>query len=275
MELEPGIHQLTFGREPFSGFPTPNVFLVFGTETATLIDTGWDDPVDHDARLAYLRDVAAPPLSEIIITHRHPDHGGGALHMHRSTGAPISCHALDRQAIEDDRLHGEARVSAELQGGERRELGGLTLEVLFAPGHTAGCLAIYVPERGALFTSDTVMGVSTTLIRPEGGSLTDYLRSLALFESIGARTMYPGHGPPITDPAGRLRELIDHRKHRERQILAELAKGPRRASELRQAMYVGLPEVRERIAEMQVVTGLKKLMEEGVVRAEDDRYALT
>ena len=147
MELEPGIHQLTIGREPFAGFPPPNSYLVVGSDAAVLIDAGWDNPADHDARTAYIREVAPPPVSEIVITHRHPDHGGGALHMHRSTGAPIACHALDRQVIEDDRLHGEARISAELRGGEVRELGGLTLEVLFAPGHTAGCLA-NLPQAG-------------------------------------------------------------------------------------------------------------------------------
>ena len=273
MEFEPGIHQLTIGREPFKGFPPPNSFLVFGTSSSVLIDAGYEDASDHGARMAYLREAGPPPVSEIIVTHRHPDHGGGALALHEETEAPVSCHGLEREVIERDRFHGRARVSRELKGGEELDLGGLTLQVLFAPGHTAGCLAVYVPERGALFTTDTVMGISTTLIRPDEGSLADYGRTLELFQSVGAKTMYTGHGGPISDPAARLQALIDHRKRRETELLEALANGPQTVPGLRAAIYVGLPEVREPLAEAQVLSGLKKLIDEGAVRAEGDEGA--
>ncbi len=275
MELEPGIHQLTIGRDPLPGFPAPNSFLVFGDDASVLIDAGWENDDDHRARADYLREVNAPPVAEIIITHRHPDHGGGALHMHRHTGAPIACHPNDREAIERDRLHGEAEVAAELRGGERRDLGGLTVEALFAPGHTMGSLALYVPERGALFTSDTVMGVSTTAINPRDGSLSQYMRTLDLFREIGARVMYAGHGEPVRDPARRLDALIRHRRERESAILKELEGNPLTAAELRARIYVGLPQSREPLAERQIVTTLIKLADDqAVVEDEDGRYAL-
>ena len=275
MELEPGIHQLTIGREPFPGFPTPNSFLVFGADASVLIDMGWENDDDHRARVDYLREVNAPPVSEIIITHRHPDHGGGALHMHRETGAPLSCHPNDREVIERDRLHGEIEVSTELQGGERRELGGLSIDVVFAPGHTSGSLALYVPERSAIFTSDTVMGVSTTAINPRDGSLAQYMQTLDLFKEMGARVMYTGHGAPIKDPAGRLDALIVHRQEREAAILKELADGPLTPADLRARIYVNLPQARESLAERQILTTLVKLIDDqAVVSEEDDRYAL-
>ena len=273
MELEPGIHQLTIGREPFAGFPPPNSYLVFGSDASVLIDAGWDEAADHDARTAYIREVAPPPVTEIVITHRHPDHGGGALALHRSTGAPLSCHALERGPIERERLHGEARIARELQGGESLDLGGMTLDVVFAPGHTAGCIALYVPERGALFTTDTVMGVSTTVVRPEDGSLADYGRTLERFLELGAATMYPGHGGPISDPAARVQALIEHRRLREAELLEALVPGPQTVAELRKTMYVGLPAARERLAEQQVLSGLKKLLGEGAVREDGDRWA--
>ncbi len=273
-EMEPGIHRLTIGREPFKGFPPPNAFLVHGSDASVLIDAGWDAPEDHEARIACLQRVSAPPLREIIITHRHPDHGGGALHVHTATGAPMGCHPLEREVIERDRFGGHARISHDLHGGEIRELGGLSLHVLFAPGHTAGCLAVYVPERGELFTTDTVMAVSTTVIRPGEGSLTAYSRTLEMFQALDVRVMYPGHGGPVNDPAARLGLLIEHRKRREEELLAALAKGPQTVPALRQAIYTGLPESRERLAEEQVLTGLNKLIDEGLVRAEDGRYAL-
>ncbi len=274
MELEPGIHQLTFGHEPFPGFPPPNAFLVTGTGASVLIDCGWEDDADHRSRMGALREAGGPPLSEIIVTHRHPDHGGGTLAMHRETGAPIAAHPLERDIIERDRLHGEATVANELLGGEVRRLGGLTLHVLFTPGHTAGCLAIYVPERGALFSTDTVMQISTTVIRPQDGKLADYSESLEQLRDVKAKTMYPGHGGPVTDPQARLEFLIDHRKRREEELLAALAAGPQTATQLRETVYRGLPEVRHSLAEAQITTGLMKLVDEGRARPEGERYAL-
>ncbi len=275
MELEPGIHQLTFGRDPLPGFPAPNAFLVFGADASVLIDSGWENEDDHRARVDYLREVNAPPVAEIIITHRHPDHGGGALHMHRHTGAPLACHPNDRETIERDRLHGEAEIAVELRGGERRDLGGLAVEALHAPGHTLGSLALYVPERGALFTSDTVMGVSTTAINPRDGSLSQYMRTLDLFKEVGARVMYPGHGEPVRDPAKRLDALITHRHEREAAVLKELAGGPLTPAELRARIYVNLPQSREPLAERQIVTTLLKLADdEAVAEDGDGRYAL-
>ena len=285
MELEPGIHSLTtgqlptrqlpIGREPFQGFPPPNSFLVFGTDASVLIDAGWDDAADHEARTAYLRDVGPPPLAAIIITHRHPDHGGGALALHRSTGAPLASHALEREAIERGCFGGEARITRELRDGEELDLGGLTLEVVHTPGHTPGCIALFARERGALFTTDTVMGVSTTLIRPGEGSMADYGRTLERLRSLRAVTMYTGHGGPITDPESRLQALIGHRQRRETELLDALADGPRMVQELREAIYTGLPAARERLADQQVVSGLHRLRDDGRVRADGERWART
>lgn len=275
MELEPGIHQLTFGREPLPGFPPPNAFLVFGSESAVLIDAGWESEDDHRARAAYIREVNAPPISEIIVTHRHPDHAGGALHLHRETGAPIACHPNDREAIEQERLHGEAAVAREMRDGDRRDLGGISLEAVFTPGHTAGCIALFSPERKALFTSDTVMAVSTTSIAPQDGDLAAYMTTLRLLQDIDARIMYAGHGGPVQDPPRRLEALIRHREERERAILDALRDGPLTPAELRVRIYKGLPEARERLAERQLVTTLVKLIADGAVAAEEgDRYAL-
>ncbi len=274
MELEPGIHQLTIGREPFVGFPPPNAFVLAGAEATIMIDAGWDDARDTESRTAFLRDLGGPPLSEVVITHKHPDHGGGAAGLSEAAGASLSCHALERQAIERERLDGRASISAELAGGETWDLGGLSIEIIHAPGHTHGCLAVYVPRSGALIATDTVMQISTTVIRPEDGSLTDYVKTLELFETIAPSRIYTGHGGPVEDPAARLRELIEHRARREAELLEALAGGPRTVTELRETMYRGLPEPRHRLAEAQLATGLRKLADEGAVRAEGDRFAL-
>jgi glyoxylase-like metal-dependent hydrolase (beta-lactamase superfamily II) len=218
-------------------------------------------------------DANIPPVAELVITHFHPDHAGGAALFHEATSSPLSCHTLDREVIEKERLQGRAPIAELLSGGETRDLGGLTVDIIHAPGHTPGCLALYIPERGALIATDTVMGMSTTVLRPGEGDLRAYARTLEMFLEIGAKTIYSGHGDPITDPAKRIHQLIDHRLHREQELLAALAQ-PRTIRELREAIYIDLPEVRHPLAEAQVLTGLRKLIDDGAAREDHGRYAL-
>lgn len=274
MEVEPGIHQLAHGRQPF-GIPSPNVYLVQGRDASMFVDSGWDNEDDHVARMAYLKDVGGPPLTGVLITHRHGDHAGGALRIHRDTGAPTSAHRLDQEAIERDRFGGEATLDTLLEGGESYDLGGLTLQVVHAPGHTMGSLAVLIPERNAMLSADTVLGVTTTLVRPSEGDLGLYVETLAMLRDLKPRVIYPGHGGPLTDPAGRIQELIDHRKHREEQILAELATAPKSIEQLFQTIYPDLPEERQRIASEQIQSHLNKLIHEGRVAPEREVYALT
>ncbi|MBM3939541.1 MAG: MBL fold metallo-hydrolase [SAR202 cluster bacterium] len=274
MELEPGIHQLTFGREPFAGFPSPNAFLVCGTRVSVLIDAGWDDERDHQARMAYMRQVGAPPVAQLLVTHRHADHAGGALRMRAATGSPIAAHALDKDAIERERFAGRGEVDLLLKEGDSIPLGGLTLHVLFTPGHTAGCLAAYLPERGALFTTDTVMGISTTVVRPNEGDLGQYAEALDALLAIGAKTLYAGHGPAVRDPEARIRTLMRHRQEREEQLLAALASGPASVPGLRERIYGELSAARVPLAEAQVQSGLAKLVRERRAKATDDGYVL-
>ena len=272
MEVEPGIHQMAHGRQPF-GIPSPNVYLVQGDRASMLIDSGYDEEADHADRMAYIRRAGGPPLMGILVTHRHRDHAGGAVRLHRETGAPILAHRLDREAIELDRFAGEACIDAELEGGETFHLGGLTLEVIHVPGHTMGSLAVLARERNALLSADTVLGVTTTLVRPGEGDLRLYVESVGRLRNIAPRVIYPGHGGPVTDPVGRMQELIAHRRRREEQILEQLVLGPRTALELRQALYTDIPESRFAIAVEQVQSHLDKLAAEGRVAAEDGVYA--
>ena len=273
MELEPGIHQLAHGRKPF-GIPSPNVYLIQGTDASMFVDSGWDNEDDHIARMAYLKDVGGPPLTEVLITHRHGDHGGGALRIHQDTGAPTSAHRLDQEVIEGERFGGAATLNSVLNGGETYDLGGLTLQVVHAPGHTVGSLAVIIPERNVMLSADSVLGVTTTVVRPSEGDLGKYLQTLAMLRDLQPRVIYPGHGGPLTDPGGRIQQLIDHRVHREEQILAELATAPQSIDQLFQTIYPNLPEERQRIGKEQIESHLIKLTHEGRVAADGGVYAL-
>ncbi len=274
MELEPGIHQLAHGRKPF-GIPAPNVYLIQGTDASMFIDSGWDNEDDHAARMAYLKEVGGPPLTGLLITHRHADHGGGALRIHQNTGVPTSAHRLDQAAIEAERFGGAATLDSVLDGGESYDLGGLTLQVVHAPGHTVGSLAITIPERNVMLSADTVLGVTTTVVRPSEGDLGKYVETLKMLCDLKPGLIYPGHGGPLTDPDDRIRQLIEHRIHREEQIVAELKTAPQTIDHLFDTIYPNLPEERQRIGKEQVESNLIKLTNEGRVAVDGEVYTLT
>ena len=274
MELEPGIHQLTFGREPIPDIPPPNAYLIVGSRASLLIDCGFDEEADHQERMAYLQQAGGPLVEELLLTHRHPDHAGGAALLAGATGVSITCHALERKAIEGDRLAGRAEVYSTFEGGESQNLGGLTVQIVHTPGHTLGSVSLFIPERNALFTADTVIGVTTSIVRPNEGDLGLYVESLQALQAMNARVIYPGHGGPVTDPANRIRMLLEHRQRREDALLEALANGPGTVTALREAVYTDLPAGREKLAEEQVQSGLNKLVKERRATQQGDSYAL-
>lgn len=274
MELEPGIHQLNFGREPIPGIPPPNSYLIVGTRAAILIDCGYDEIIDHQNRMAYLNALGGPDVTELLLTHRHQDHAGGAALLSQETGLSITCHIQERKSIESERLAGRAEIFTTFVGGEKQNLGGLSINIIHTPGHTLGSVSIYIPERNALLTADTVLGVTTSIVRPSEGDLGLYVKSLEDLDALNAQVIYPGHGPPITAPRSRIRMLLEHRLNREEALLQALSEGYNTIQGIRLTVYRNLPAGRERMAEEQVLSGLNKLIQEERVTAEGDKYAL-
>ena len=104
-----------------------------------------------------------------------------------------------------------------------------------------GSVAVLARERHALLSADTVLGVTTTLVRPGEGDLRLYVESVAALRDLAPRVIYPGHGGPVTDPVGRMEELIAHRRQREEQVLSQLAMGATTVMDIRDALYIGHP----------------------------------
>jgi glyoxylase-like metal-dependent hydrolase (beta-lactamase superfamily II) len=162
-------------RLPFTMEPKPGVrierfvqaYLVRGTRP-TLVDAGVAPA--HDALVNELAAAGVPPetLSLAISTHEHADHVGGNGALKTRYSLPFACHPAARRWAEDyalqlrerpvpkgEVLFGEPiRFDRDLRDGERVDLGGLTLEVVFTPGHSPGHIALYCPEERALIAQD-------------------------------------------------------------------------------------------------------------------------
>ncbi len=272
-------------------FPTSNVWILHDGDEAVLIDAGFGDDSSVGERLAYLeRELGELRVHTIAITHHHSDHSSGGRRLSERLGAEIAMNPLDEvllhtpqegnEDLPDDReLSERARlwrqealateVHRPLADGESFSVGGLTVRAVHTPGHTAGHTCYLVEETGVLFTGDTILGVGTSAISPPpAGDMGQYLESLERIGSLGASLLAPGHGPVVRDPTAKVRELLDHRHGRDRQILDLIDRGYSSDRQIRRALYPEIQSGLRRAARGQVRAHLARLGEVGTLRVE-------
>ncbi len=105
--------------------------------------------------------------------------------------------------------------------------------------------------------------MSSVVIAPPEGDITEYLESLHRLRALPVRLLLPAHGSVSARPHFVLDEAVNHRRKREEQLVQALASAPRRVAELAQEMYRGAPAEVMPYAEKQVLAGLLKLEREG------------
>jgi len=263
--------------------PNPSPFTHTGTQThivgrtdVAVIDPGPDDPA-HIAAL--LRVIDGRPVTAIVVTHHHRDHSPATRPLQALTGAPIVGAApfdLDdagaRADASFDSAYAPDRVMVE---GDRIEGNGWTLEAIATPGHTSNHLAFALPETGALFSGDHVMGWSTTIVSPPDGNMTAYMASLEKLMGRDDRVYYPGHGEAIEKPQRLVRGMLGHRKQREGQILRLLREAARSIPAMVERMYAGLDPRLVPAAERSVLAHLYDLQTRGLVIEEGEAWQTT
>ena len=237
--------------------PNPSPYTLEGTNTwvlrnpgdpggpAIVIDPGPDDSghLDEVAR------TAGPNVAAVLVTHDHPDHAPGAAAFAAKVGALL--HAF--------RLAG----AGHLRDGQQVTAGALTLTAVHTPGHTSDHMVFHVPAARALFAGDAVLGRGTSFIDPPDGDLGQYLRSLARMQELGARIIYPGHGPVVLDAPAKLQQYLDHRAEREQQIVEAISHGPCTIGDLVGEIYAAYPPEVHDLAARSVLAHLLKLSAEG------------
>jgi glyoxylase-like metal-dependent hydrolase (beta-lactamase superfamily II) len=260
--------------------PNPSPFTFTGTQvhivgkgSVAVIDPGPELPDHLDALLAALE---GERVAAILCTHTHRDHSPASRALAKATGAPIvGCVAL---AIEDDGPRSDDEFDPDytpdrvLADGESVQGPGWILEAVHTPGHTSNHLCFALPEEGALFTGDHVMGWSTTIVSPPDGDMAAYMASLDRLLGRDDRVYYPAHGTAVEAPQQLVRDLIAHRRGREKQILDQLRGGEGRISAMVPAMYKGTDPRLYPAAERSVLAHLIDLEARGLVVQEGDRW---
>jgi hydroxyacylglutathione hydrolase len=183
------------------GMVQENCFLVRpeGGERAVIVDPG-----DEAPRLLQAVADAGVTLDAILLTHTHFDHVGAVAPVARATGAPVYCPQIEVPVLQDvmafvpwpgfgpfESWDPEETV----QGGETLELAGLTLDVVFTPGHSPGHVTYAVRGEQALFSGDVLFQNSVGRTDLPGGDAPTLMRSIAtLLERFDDEArVYPGH----------------------------------------------------------------------------------
>ncbi len=253
---------------PFT-FRGTGTYIVGHGEVA-VIDPGPDLPEHLDAILAA---TAGERIAHILTTHTHADHSPLAHPLARATGATI--HGLPAPGADTGPNTGEEpddalfRPDVTLKDGDRVSGPGWTLETLTTPGHASNHLAFTLAEENALFCGDHVMGWSTTVITAPDGDMGRYYESLQKVRARDFTTLWPTHGPPITEVTPFLDAYLAHRLGREAQVIEQLAQGRGRIRDMVPIMYAAVDPRLHPAAAHSVLAHLLHLARTGRVATDD------
>lgn len=177
-----------------------NCFLLGreGSEKALVVDPG-EEP---ERILAELEAMGAT-AEAILITHCHFDHVGAVAPLAAATEVPVYCPEVEVPVLADLMSftmpgfgpYESYEADETVKGGEELELAGLTLDVLFTPGHSPGHVTYSVRDEEAIFSGDVLFQGSVGRVDLPGGDGPTLLASIrALLDSHSAETtVYPGH----------------------------------------------------------------------------------
>jgi hydroxyacylglutathione hydrolase len=180
---------------------------IIGDETtheAMVIDPG--DDIDD---IVAIIDEHKLQVNQIVITHAHIDHVGGAMKLRAKTGAPILLNQNDYALLKmldvqaswlGMKPPGAVEIEAGLAHDDTLRAGKLAASVLHTPGHTEGSVCLYFPAEKMLIAGDTLFARSIGRTDLPGGSFEKIIRSLhdRVLTLPDETTVIPGHGPATT-----------------------------------------------------------------------------
>jgi hydroxyacylglutathione hydrolase len=175
------------------------IFRREGSDRALIIDPG-----DEADRLLAAIDALGVTLEGILLTHTHFDHVGAVAPVARATGAEVWVPEIEKVVLDDIMAFVPwpgfgpfESYDAEhtLSGGERLELAGFDIDVLFTPGHSPGHVSFSIPDASAIFSGDVLFEGSVGRTDLPGGDWDTLLESIrGLVEGLPEETtVYPGH----------------------------------------------------------------------------------
>lgn len=305
-ELDAGIRRVTLPLPTRPGHV--HSYLLPGDDGWTIVDTGLGLPDAKDRWASELAELPGP-VTQIVVTHFHPDHVGAAADLVELTGAPVAQGRVDyeqcrlvwdgsdwadvlvdwfrRHGVPDEvmhelieqgalwrpfiRFHPDPRL---LDPGDHvagwRSVG--------APGHADGQLMLVRDD--VLVAADHVLDPITPTVglwpRSRPDPLGDYLDALEATIALDARVAFPGHGEPIPDPGARAQALIAHHAGRLAATAAALGDEPRTGYDVSFPLFGDdLKPSARRFAVAETLSHLERLVIEGAAHRHEDVGSVT
>jgi glyoxylase-like metal-dependent hydrolase (beta-lactamase superfamily II) len=189
------VRQLTVGPIAENCF----VLRQEGSGKALVVDPG----EEAERILAEVEEMGAE-VEAILVTHCHFDHIGAVAPVAQATGAPVYCPEIEVPVLADIMAFvpfagfgpfESYEADETVKGGERLELAGLGLDVIFTPGHSPGHVTYSLRDEAAIFSGDVLFQGSVGRVDLPGGDGPTLMRSIqSLVESHpGETAVYPGH----------------------------------------------------------------------------------
>lgn len=168
------------------------------------------DPGGEIARMRAAADRLGVRLEQILLTHAHIDHAGGAGALARELAVPIiGPHPGDQFWI--DALAQQSQMfglpaaetftpSRWLADGDTVRVGNCELAVRHCPGHTPGHVVFHNAEAQRAFVGDVLFAGSIGRTDLPGGDYDTLIASIVeRLWPMGDDTVFiPGHGPEST-----------------------------------------------------------------------------
>ena len=176
---------------------------------ALVIDPG--DNIDHIMAIVEQHGLA---VKQIVVTHAHIDHVGGAMKLKERTGAPILLNQNDDMLLKmlevqaawiGMRSPGAVTIDQSIGDGDSLKVGAIEATTMHTPGHTEGSVCLYFPAEQKLIAGDTLFAGSIGRTDLPGGSTEKILRSIhtKLMALPNETIVVPGHGELTTIGAER------------------------------------------------------------------------
>jgi glyoxylase-like metal-dependent hydrolase (beta-lactamase superfamily II) len=162
------------------------------------------DPGDEAPKLLGAIEQSGLELKGILLTHTHFDHVGAVAPVAEATGAEVWVPEIEKPVLADIMSYVPwpgfgpfESYDAEhtLKGGEKLEMAGFEIDVMFTPGHSPGHVTFSIPDECVVFSGDVLFQGSVGRTDLPGGDWGTLLESIrGLVDSLPEdTTVYPGH----------------------------------------------------------------------------------